>query len=133
VRRTSWPRQVALLVAGASLLIGLAVGFWPVSVTVVGDVSYSCGSGLVHSRDTWKVDSRVMAEPEQAIGVSTATPNVSCPSRVYRHRDFAYALLGLAVGTYLVLLASAAYDPTITTPTSTRPSRTRRTPVPSHH
>lgn len=132
MRRTSWLRQVSLFVAGASLVMGLAIGFWPVSVTVVGDVSYSCGSGLIHSRSTWKVDSRAMAAPEQTIGVSTVTPNAACPSRVYRHRDFAYALLSLAIGTYLVLLASAAYDPTIT-PTATRRYKPRRTPVGAHH
>src|SRR5580704_13236212 len=103
MRRTSWLRQVALFVAGASLVAGLAIGFWPVSVTVVGDVSYSCGSGMIHSRNSWKVDTRAMAAPQQAIGVSTATPAAVCPPRVYRHRDFAYALLTLAVGTYLVL------------------------------
>jgi hypothetical protein len=132
MRRTSGLRQVALIVAGASLLIGLAVGFWPVSVTVVGDVSYSCGSGLIHSRDAWKVDSQAMAQPQQTVGVSTATPNAACPSPVYRHRDFAYALLALAVGTYLVLLATAAYDPAIT-PTSTRRSKVRQMPVGSRH
>jgi hypothetical protein len=127
--RTSLFRQFVLFVAGASLVTGLAIGFWPVSVTVVGDVAYSCGSGLVHSRNTWKIDSESMTQPQQTIGVSsTATPNASCPSRVYRHRDFAYALLGLAVGTYLVLLATAAYDPTIT-PTTTRRSKTRRVRV----
>jgi len=131
MRRTSWVRQVALFVAGASLVAGLAIGFWPVSVTVIGDVSYSCGSGMVHSRSTWKVDTRAMAAPQQTIGVSTATPDAACPPRVYRHRDFAYALLTLAVGTYLVLLASAAYDPTIT-PTATRRARTQRTPVAAH-
>jgi hypothetical protein len=132
MRRTSWLRQIALFVAGASLVAGLAIGFWPVSVTVVGDVSYSCGSGLIHSRNTWKVDSRAMAAPQQTIGLSTATPDATCPSPVYRHRDFAYALLTLAIGTYLVLLASAAYDPTIT-PTATRRPKSQRTPVAAHH
>jgi len=124
-------RQLFLFVAGVSLVTGLAIGFSPVSVTVVGDTAYSCGSGLVHSRNTWKIDSASMNQPQQTIGVSsTATPNASCPSRVYRHRDFAYALLGVAVATYLALLATAAYDPTIT-PTTTRRNRTRRVPVAS--
>jgi len=129
--RTSRLRQLFLFVAGVSLVTGLAIGFSPVSVTVVGDTAYSCGSGLVHSRNTWKIDSASMNQPQQTIGVSsTATPNASCPSRVYRHRDFAYALLGVAVATYLALLATAAYDPTIT-PTTTRRNRTRRVPVAS--
>src|ERR1700688_518541 len=125
MRRTSLLRQFFLYVAGVSLVTGLAIGFWPVSVTVVGDTAYSCGSGLIHSRNAWKTDSELMSQPQQTIGVSsTATPNASCPSRVYRHRDFAYALLGLAVVTYLVLLATAAYDPMIT-PTATRRRKSR--------
>jgi hypothetical protein len=128
--RSSRARQFWLFVAGASLVMALAIGFWPVSVTVVGDVSYSCGSGLIHSVHTWKADTRLMAQPQATVGTSTTTPNAACPSRVYRHRDFAYALLVLAIGTYLVLLASAAYDPNIT-PTSTRRSTAHRTLVSS--
>ncbi len=94
MRATSRVRQAALVVAGASVLFGVVIGFWPVSATVVGDVSYSCGSGFLHSRSTWKVDSRAMAAPDQTIGISTATPQTACPSRVYRNRDFAYALVG---------------------------------------
>jgi len=127
MRRTSLLRQFFLYVAGVSLVTGLAIGFWPVSVTVVGDTAYSCGSGLIHSRNTWRIDSESMTLPDQTIGVSsTATPNASCPSRVYQHRDFAYALVGVAVSTYLVLLATAAYDPMIT-PTATR--RRKHRPV----
>jgi hypothetical protein len=111
MHRNSLSRQVALVVAGASLLLGVILGFWPVSVTVVGDVSYSCGSGFMHSRSTWKADTGVMGEPQQVIGLSNATPNAACPSRVYRHRDLAYALVALAIVMYAALLATAAFDP----------------------
>ncbi|MGO9876726.1 MAG: hypothetical protein ACLPVY_23370 [Acidimicrobiia bacterium] len=126
MRSTSRVRQAALVVAGASVLFGVVIGFWPVSVTVVGDVSYSCGSGFLHSRSTWKADGRAMAAPDQTIGISTATPPTACPSRVYRNRDFGYALVGLAAVVYAALLASAAFDPT-STPMTTRRNGSRRT------
>jgi hypothetical protein len=119
-------RQAALVVAGASVFLGVVIGFWPVSATVVGDVSYSCGSGFIHSRSTWKVDTRTVAGPGQTAGVSTATPDSACPSRVYRRRDFAYALVGIAAITGAALLASAAFDPAAT-PMTTRRARSRRT------
>ena len=120
--RTSRLRQVALLGAGASLLLGVIIGFWPVSVTVVGDVSYSCGSGFVHSGGAWKADTRAMGEPQQTVGLSNSTPNRACPSGVYRHRDLAYALVVLAVMTYGALLVTAAFDPDVT-PVSARRRR----------
>jgi hypothetical protein len=100
------------------------IGFWPVTVNVVGGVSYSCGTGFVHSRGTWNTDTREMGAPDSTVGVSTATPNSACPSHVYRHRDFGYALVGLAILTYAALLASSAFDPSAT-PMSAHRSRNR--------
>jgi len=120
--RTLRLRQVALIGASASLLLGAIIGFWPVAVTVVGDVSYSCGSGFVHSGAAWKADTRAMGEPGQTVGVSNSTPNRACPSRVYRHRDVAYALVALAVMAYAALLVTAAFDPEVT-PVSARRRR----------
>ena len=97
-RRTSWLRQAALVVAGGALVLGVAIGFWPVSASVAGGASYSCGSGFVHSRQTWKVDAGSLAQSPDVFGASTATPNAACPSPVYRNRDFALALFALAVG-----------------------------------
>jgi hypothetical protein len=124
-RRTSWLRQAALVVAGGALVLGVAIGFWPVSVSVAGGASYSCGSGFVHSRQTWKFDAGSLAQSPDTVGASTATPNAACPSQVYRHRDFAYALLALAAATYLALIASSAFDPAVT-PTATRRRKSRR-------
>jgi len=126
MRATSRVRQAGLVVACASVLLGVVIGFWPVTATVVGDVSYSCGSGFIHSRSTWKVDTRAMAAPGETVGVSTATPNRACPSRVYRRRDFAYALVAIAALTGAALLASAAFDPAAT-PMTTRRAKGRRT------
>ena len=106
--------------AGASLLFGVIVGFWPVSVTVVGDVSYSCGTGFAHSRNAWRADTRLMGEPQQAVGLSTVTPSAACPSRVYRHRDIGYALIAIAAMAYAALLATAAFDPGATPVTARR-------------
>ena len=129
MRSSSPVRAVGLAVAGASILVGLGMGLWPVSVTVVGDVSYSCGSGFVHSRNTWKVDTQALGEPPQIAGTANATPDSVCPSRVYLHRDFGYALIALAALTYAALLATVAFDPA-TTPIS---SRRRHTPTLSRH
>ena len=74
-RRTSWLRQAALVVAGGALVLGVAIGFWPVSASVAGGASYSCGSGFVHSRQAWKVDAGSLAQSPEAVGASTATPN----------------------------------------------------------
>src|SRR5690348_18130085 len=94
-RTPPW-RQLLLIGAGAAVVLGVSIGFWPVSVTVIGDVPYSCGSGFVHSRHTWKVDSRAMAGTLEAGPHAGATPNRACPSRVYSHRDAAYALIVVA-------------------------------------
>ena len=120
MRRSSPLRQVGLIVAGASIVLGVFIGFWPVSVTVVGNVSYSCGSGFIHSRSTWKADTGAMGEPQRTPGTVAATPNSICPSRVYRYRDFAYALVALAALSCAALVATAAFDPAATPVASRR-------------
>jgi len=126
MQATSRVRQAGLVFACASVFFGVVIGFWPVSATVVGDVSYACGSGFMHSRSTWKVDTRAMAAPGETVSVSTATPESACPSKVYRRRDVAYAFVGLAALTIAALLASAAFDPAAT-PMTARHAKTRRT------
>ncbi len=123
MRRTSPWRGLVLIVACVAAVLGVSIGFWPVSVTVVGGVPYSCGSGFVHSRHTWKVDSRAMAGTHEAGQHARATPNRACPSRIYSHRDAAYALVVVAAAISGALLASAAFDPG-----ATPVSRSRRRP-----
>ena len=130
MHRTSWVRQVALVFAGASLVLGVAIGFWPVSANIADGTSYSCGTGFVHSRNTWRADTEAIAG-QRAAGVPAATPTSACPSSVYRDRDFAYALLALAALTYAALLASAAFDPAAT-PMAARRSRARHASYASH-
>jgi len=125
MRRTSLLRQLALVIAGSSVVLGVLIGFWPVSVTVVGDVPYSCGSGFVHSQHTWKVDTRSMAGQLQSGGRSRVTPKRACPSRIYAHRDLGYALIAWSAALYAVLWASSAFDPGVT-PRSGRRARIRR-------
>jgi hypothetical protein len=125
MRRTSPLRQLALVVAGASVVLGVAIGFWPVSVTVVGDVPYSCGSGFTHSQHTWKVDTRSMVGLQQSGGRSRRTPKRACPSRIYAHRDLGYALIVFAAATYGLLWVSTSFDPAVT-PRSRHRARTRR-------
>jgi len=124
MRRTSPLRQLALIVAGASVVLGVLIGFWSVSVTVVGDVPYSCGSGFVHSAHTWKVDTRSMVGLQQSGGRSGVTPKRACPSRIYAHRDLGYALIAWAAAVYVGLWASTSFEPAVT-PRSRHRARTR--------
>jgi hypothetical protein len=94
---------IALL---AALLFGIAalIGFWPQSITVVGDASYSCGSGFIHSRHTWKLDTQALRTGSTPLASSSATPNSACPSKVYGPRDLAFVVAAFA----LVLAAVVA-------------------------
>jgi hypothetical protein len=116
----------------AALLLVLALGFelWPVSVTIIGDASYSCGSGLDHSQHTWKLDSQGLSSGPVAVGSSSATPTSACPSAIYGHRD-----LGIALGAFAILAGFAAwalgtpFDPSVRR--KTRHARTHK-PHPLH-
>jgi hypothetical protein len=83
----------------AALLFAVAalIGFWPQSITVAGDASYSCGSGFIHSRHTWKVDTRALRTGSPPLGSSSATPNSACPSKVYGPRDLAFVIAAFAM------------------------------------
>jgi hypothetical protein len=84
----------------------LIVGFWPVHANVIGDSSYSCGSGFVHSAHTWNVDSGTLQF--QASGDETATglPASICPDKVSGATDVSLLLLAisLAIGLLFTLL-----------------------------
>ena len=98
-------RSVMALLAALLFAVAALIGFWPQSITVVGDASYSCGSGLIHSRHTWKVDTRALRAGSPPLGSSSATPNSACPSKVYVPRDFAFVVAAVALVLAVVALA----------------------------
>ncbi len=95
-------------VAFTAVAVAILIGFWPVSATVSDGSSYSCGSGFVHSRHTWQVDSRALGGLPP-VNDSGATPTSACPSKVYGYRDFALLLgaFALVAGGLIVALTSA--------------------------
>jgi hypothetical protein len=63
---------------------------------ITGGVEYSCGSGFVHSQQTWKTDSA---------GLHTGrTPSSACPSKVHLYRNLAIVLGVLAVLSAVVVV-----------------------------
>jgi len=96
VRQLSGPQQVVLRIAGLVIVVAAVIGFWPVSATVTNGASYSCGSGFVHSRHTWNVDTAALGRRALSIDASSATPVSACPSKVFGRRDLAYVLVGFA-------------------------------------
>jgi hypothetical protein len=121
-------QRVASILAAVLLLAAVAVMFWPVSVTIAGDTSYSCGSGFDHSRHTWAVDSQALRSSPPGIGESTATPSSACPNQVYGHRDFAIALGAFAgLAGIAALVFGPPFDPSMRR--RHRPARSR-TPHP---
>ena len=84
----SFEEKVLAAIAVLLMVATIVIGFSERSVTIAG-AEYSCGSGFVHSAQTWKADS---------VGLPAArTPSSVCPSRVYRYRNIATALGVLAV------------------------------------
>jgi hypothetical protein len=114
------------VIAGLLLALAVVLGFWPVSVTVVGNNPYSCGSGFVHSRNTWKVDSAGLVGPT-AIGALALTPNSKCPNPVYGRRDLAITLAAFAL---LGGIAAVALGPPLD-PSRRRRNRRTRSSVPA--
>jgi hypothetical protein len=80
---------VYLMIAGGA--VAVLIGFWPVKADVVGDASYSCGSGFLHSQHTWVVDSRFLINERVGGegGVLAGTPRTVCPDKVLNNRDLA--------------------------------------------
>ena len=116
-------QRVMSVLATLLLVAALLVGFWPLSVTVVGDVSYSCGSGFVHSRHTWVIDTEGLNGTPRGSGSTTATPTSACPSTIYGHRDLAIVLGALAfLGAIVALVLGPPLDA----------NRRRRAPPPHH-
>jgi hypothetical protein len=93
----------------AGVTIALLIGFWPVHVAVWGNTSYDCGSGFVHSRNDWRVDSPASRNSRTAADDETlGTPAQVCPGVVYDRRDLALLIGGMSlVGGFLLIALTA--------------------------
>src|SRR6266702_4345598 len=100
----SGSRPVMATLAALLFTVAVLIGFWPRSITLLGDTAYSCGSGFIHSRHTWKVDTRALTGSRVG-GSSAPTPNSACPSKVYGPRDLALVLAAVALLVAVVALA----------------------------
>jgi hypothetical protein len=99
---------VYLMIAGVA--VAVLIGFWPVTANVVGDASYSCGSGFLHSQHTWVVDSRVLVN-ERVDALSDAgvgTPRNVCPDKILNNRDLALWIAGFVLVFGFLTLALTA-------------------------
>lgn len=102
---------VYLMVAGVA--IALLIGFWPVKADVIGDASYSCGSGFIHSQRTWVVDSRFLVDQRSgALVGASGTPRTVCPDKILNHRDLALWIAGfvLVFGFLTLAMTQAPQD-----------------------
>jgi hypothetical protein len=80
----SFEEKVLATIAVLLLVATVVIGFSQRSVTITGGVEYSCGSGFVHSEQTWKADS---------VGLQSGrTPTSACPAPVIRYRNLAIVL-----------------------------------------
>ena len=98
---------VYLMIAG--LAVALLIGFWPVKVSVVGDASYACGSGFLHSQHTWVTDGKVLVDQRTgAIDKGTGTPRTECPDKILNNRDLALWIGGFLLVFGVLTLALTA-------------------------
>ena len=98
---------VYLMIAGGA--IAVLIGFWPVRGNVVGDASYYCGSGFLHSQHTWVKDGKVLVnERTGSLGEGNGLPRDVCPDKILNNRDLALWIGGfVAVFGVLVLALTA--------------------------
>ena len=96
--RVSRPQRVVLCIAGLLVALGVAIGFSPVSITVIGDTSYACGSAFSHNSHAWRVDTFQLVT-EVGAGLPAATPRATCPGQVYARRDIADTLIAFGLFT----------------------------------
>ena len=73
-----------------------------------GNSSYSCGSGFVHSRHDWRVDSLFSKNARVSEDTSVGTPAQVCPAVVYDRRDLALLIGGTTLVLGVLLLAFTA-------------------------
>lgn len=106
--RSSFLQRLVLYLMCAGVVGALVLGFWPVHAAVDGNGSYSCGSGFVHSRHHWTVDSAFSRNARNSEETTVGTPNQVCPSVVYDRRDLALLIGGTALVAGVLLLALTA-------------------------
>jgi uncharacterized membrane protein YedE/YeeE len=106
--RSSFAQRVVVYFMFAGVFVALVLGFWPVHAAVDGNSSYSCGSGFVHSRHDWRVDSVLSKNARISEDTSVGTPAQVCPAVVYDRRDLALLIGGatLVLGVLLIALTA---------------------------
>jgi len=113
VRLSRGQRTVVYLVT-AAIALALAIGFWPVHANVNGEPSYACGSGFIHNRHHWAIDSQALRDQRNGNQEATGTPSEVCPSKVLNHRDYALLLgaFALVLGVPALALMQGEQDRT---------------------
>jgi hypothetical protein len=106
--RSSFAQRLVAYFMLAGIAAALIIGFWPVNVAVDGAPSYYCGSGFVHSRHHWRVDSLFAENARTSDTQTLGTPAQVCPSRVYDRRDLALLIGGTTLVVGILLLALTA-------------------------
>ena len=106
--RSSVAQRIVVYFMFAGVVVALFIGFWPVHVAVYGNPSYDCGSGFVHSRHDWRVDSVFSANARTGTDDATGTPARVCPEVIYDHRDLALLIGGVTLVLGVLLLALTA-------------------------
>jgi len=106
--RSSFAQRLVIYFMCAGVAVALIIGFWPVHAAVDGNGSYSCGSGFVHSRHDWLVDSLFSRNARTSEEASVGTPAQVCPSLIYDRRDLALLIGGTTLVLGVLLLALTA-------------------------
>jgi hypothetical protein len=98
----SFEEKVLATIAVLLLVAAVLVGFSQRTVTITGGVAYSCGSGFVHSEETWTADSAGLH--------SGRTPTSACPDPVDRYRNLAIVLGVLGILCAVVVFGLGDYS-----------------------
>ena len=114
--RSSLAQRIVVYGMFIGVVVALILGFWPLSAAVDGSPSYNCGSGFVHSRHHWQVDSAFSKNARTSDLQTIGTPAKVCPSVVYDRRDLALLIGGMTLVLGVLLLA-------LTAPVATRSDR----------
>ena len=116
-----------------AVVVALVIGLWPVHANVIGDASYSCGSGFLHSTHDWNVDSTALEFQRTSTDTGTGLPASVCPDKVDSRRDLALLLaaFSLAIGLLSFLFLDRPREPSFgTTLFANRRRSTARPPLP---
>ena len=117
-----------------AIVVALAIGLWPVHANVIGDASYSCGSGFLHSTHDWNVDSSTLEFQRTSTDTGTGLPSSVCPDKVDSRRDLALLVLAfsLAIGLLFTLFLDRPRQPNFgTTLFANRRRSAERNPMPA--